>query len=208
MLSVAFICAVGILSAVANDQACAPNTGPVLNGIDLVEVHKYLIANGSGRNLANFAVPQPNDTSRVIEFADYDFFFKTTENAAAFKADVHSYLPFVGGYDAAAVVGSNLTAFPSRCAAKHPYCLVGVTFTEPDAFGFVTLSTGRSGLRNGRGSTVREGVKVPAFFSSAAQRRAITRHAEDISAAEAHWVHLMRVNDDPWCFNTHPLGAR
>jgi hypothetical protein len=93
LLAIVTVAGAASIPSVSGDCG-APSKGPVLGGVDLVEI----VRNGPHsvesppQGSSEFAVTNPTIAG------NYTFWFQSTENAATFESSPSRYLPAYGGF--------------------------------------------------------------------------------------------------------------
>jgi YHS domain-containing protein len=78
----------------------SPNAGPVLGGVDFVQM-KYYFTNG----LKPPKLPVDGNMNYTATVGNYQFWFQSQENQAKFTSKPEEYYPQFGGYCAWALTG-------------------------------------------------------------------------------------------------------
>lgn len=193
-----FVLLATTLSLALAGTQCFPDNGPVLQGVDLVALYDYLDSGKTGRHLSTFIT---KNKDFAIVYGGYYFFFTTAENAARFNASKSTFIPFVGGYDVASVIGEGY--IPGACSHRSRICLNEPSFSIADAFGFVDFSSNSDAQNTLTRGTHASASRTVGLFQFTDMRKLISSNTTLLAAAHEHWLHILVENDDPFCYNTH-----
>ena len=85
-----------------NDQECGtPSEGPVLKGVDVVEMRKTFLNDNSTK-------PVKGISDFSATYQGYNWWFVSEENKNSFMNDTSIYVPMYGGYDAYPMTGTSI----------------------------------------------------------------------------------------------------